>query len=113
LEDINEGVLKKYVDLPLGEFQNIQLSVIMNPVAYVDSRKSTLDQKNIDTSLNIIDRKNTILFLKQKKDSFQREFRIAFIYSHPLLGMVPVKMAPKLLYLNIMHKTGNDFTLVD
>ena len=106
LEDINLDISQKLENLPLIEFQNIQLSVIMNPVAYVDSRKIILDQQNIDNSLNMIDRKNQILFLKEKKDSYQREFRIAFIYTHPLLGMVPVKKDPKILKFNIMHNAG-------
>ncbi len=111
LEDLSKNDLKRLKDLSINEFQNISLSLIMKSVSYIDSRRIILEQKNVDRSLEVLDTRDEILFLKEKKDALQREFRFAFIYSHPLLGRLSVKKSPKILNINIIHNTGKNLEL--
>lgn len=112
LEDLIENDLKKLEDMPINEFRNISLSLMMKPVSYIDSRKIVLEQKSINHSLEVYDsRRDKILFLKEKKDAFQKEFRFAFVYSHPLIGRLSVRKSPKILKLNIMDNTGKHLGL--
>ncbi len=106
LEDLAENDAKKVTDLPLVAIKDVGLEIYSAPVVYVESREQLFSQENFEESLKNIPNKYQVLFMKEKRDEYQREFRFAFVFSHPLLGILSVKKDPKTLNLNLLKHVG-------
>jgi len=113
LEDLAESDTEKMKDLPIVDIKDIGLQIYSGSVAYVKSRELSFSQETFEDTLKNIPDKYQILFMKKKGDEDQREFRFAFVFSHPLLGTLTVKKEPKTVNLNLLKHVGQSQALQD
>ncbi len=113
LEDLTESDAEKLKDLPIVDIKDVGLQVYSGAVAYVESREQVFSQETFEESLKNIPNRYQVLFLKEKRDEYQREFRYVFVFSHPMLGILSVKKDPKTVNLNLLKHVGKSQALDD
>ena len=111
LEDLSEDDAKKLSGLSIMDIRDIGLQIYSAPVVYTESKEKVFSQENFEESLKKIPNQYQVLFLKENKYSFQREFRFVFAFSHPVLGILSVKEQPKTLNLNPLSCFLKDLSL--
>lgn len=91
------------LSLPIKEL-TLQVQMLDKPVQYFEKRGHKVENSHdIDLLPDHKDALAAAIFQKDKKDAYQREYRFAFMVTHPRLGHLSVMPDPILIPLNRLH----------